>query len=99
MTPLDIFHAVVIETATTFTQHRDELRDLRPSFWASLADLEFATDGTESRDNVIASFQAAYKRLGSPGDFGYGTPCGDALRGLYKAYSDYLAVTQEPAHA
>lgn len=70
---------------------KKEFRDLRPHFWASLADLRLiavSLDGTD--EEVIMSFSQARRHLGAPGDFGYGTPCGDALKAFYNHYSDFI---------
>ena len=46
---------------------------------ASMAEMEAALKAAE---DAIAAIKAAF---GAPGDYGYGTPQGDALFALYKA--------------
>ena len=73
----------------TFAEHKDELADLRPSFWSSLADFRYAFDEPDPDAELEEAFKLGYKRWGAPGDFGYGTPCGEALRQLYNAWNIY----------
>lgn len=81
--------------ATTFSQpkHKRKLRDLSPRFWVALMDLELACGG-EDWDQLKLDFKAAYRYLGAPGDFGYGTPCGDALRAVYDTWNALCAAKQ-----
>ena len=67
-----------------FGAYRDELRDLNPTFWVALESLADLTE-FNTRDEICSRFLLACRYLGAPGDFGYGTPCGDALRRLYEA--------------
>lgn len=78
--------AAVLKCAETFSQApRRQLSDLSPRFWVALMDLEIAA--ADSDDNeLLAELQKAYHQLGAPGDFGYDTPCGGALRKLYDAW-------------
>lgn len=72
----------------TFIAHRDELNDLKPECWYQIGFLF----GTSLRENspaeLLSVLRTARPHLGAPGDFGYGTPCGDALRALYDAAND-----------
>ncbi|WP_109046773.1 hypothetical protein ABNQ39_20875 [Azospirillum sp. A26] len=43
------------------------------------------------------AIREVYKAVGSPGDFGYGTPQGAALRNLYDAYNEICATLKERA--
>lgn len=43
------------------------------------------------RDQTVAEFfRSKYKLLGAPGDFGYGTACGDSLKMLYDRFNEFL---------
>ena len=76
----------VLNCCEVFSHHKKELGDLSPSFWSALSDLQgivlFA-----SHDQILAALKKHRRTLGAPGDFGYGTPCGDALRAVYDAWS------------
>lgn len=73
-------------------KNKKHLKDLKGSFWAALADLHFVVCVlAPTREEIIAQFRSAYKQLGAPGDFGYGTPCGDSLAAVYDRYNDFLA--------
>lgn len=37
----------------------------------------------ELLDRAITAIHAIYKAVGTPGDYGYDTPTGEALKGLY----------------
>lgn len=64
-----------------------EFSDLSPRFWQSLTMLDDAAYG--SIGDLEAAFQATRRQLGAPGDFGYGTPQGDALKQYYDAWAKY----------
>ncbi len=72
-----------------FEKHRRELKDLRPLFWAALRDIENAADQDDFA-LLKTHFPKWSTLLGAPGDFGYGTPCGDALRTLYESWNRLL---------
>ena len=63
MSTLDALHQAAVHASRTFAENKKKLGDLRPSFWAALTDFEFATDGSEGRDAVIAAFKQAYPNL------------------------------------
>lgn len=73
-----------------FVAHKRELDDLPPKFWAALAELHHEADRAHFEEDRIAYIKRALvvasKQLGAPGDFGYGTPHGEALRNLYVAW-------------
>lgn len=99
------FVAAVAAANETFNKNKRKLRDLSPRFWVALMDLEFITD-SENWGDVKKAFKDCYRYLGAPGDFGYGTPCGDALRKVYdtwnalcKVEETRLAETAPPAAA
>ena len=76
-------------------KHKKKLKDLSPRFWVALMDLELSC-GQDDWGQLKIDFRAAYRYLGAPGDFGYGTPCGDSLRGVYDKWS-LLCKAKEPA--
>lgn len=69
-----------------FTSHSRELSDLRPSFWTALGRL-VAYARLDAPTMVAEVIANEHRQFGAPGDFGYGTPCGDALRELYDAHN------------
>ena len=72
-------------------KHRKKYKDLSPRFWVALMDLELSCD-CEDWKQLKTDFAKCYRFLGAPGDFGYGTPCGDALRAVYDSWNKlYLA--------
>ena len=81
------FADAVRHAARTFNQpkHKRKLRDLSPRFWVALLDLELSCQEEHWEE---------LKRLGAPGDFGYGTPCGDALRAVYDSWNALCAARQ-----
>lgn len=82
----------------TFRERVQELDRLRvsskefgPREKRAITDLVTAviqSDGV--MQSLRLAFAAAYKALGAPGDFGYGTPEGKALQRLYQAWNDAL---------
>lgn len=80
------FIAVVLSAARTFEMSKEELSDLPRQFWVAMMDLELGCN-SKDWDELVATFKSARKQLGSPGDFGYGTPCGDALRDVYNSWN------------
>lgn len=77
----------------TFDEHKRKLLDLSPRFWVALLVLE-AGCAEANWDELRKTFGAAHRRLGAPGDFGYGTPCGDALRDVYDSWGVLCAAHQ-----
>lgn len=80
------FYDRVAWARRTFQKHKWELADLKPAFWLCFEELELSADLADVED-LILSFRKARKVLGAPGDFGYGTPCGEALKELYNEWS------------
>ena len=96
MTEEHIKFADAVRHATqTFNdpKHKRKLRDLSPRFWIALLDLELACE-EQDWDELKLSFKDAYRFFGAPGDFGYGTPCGDALRAVYDTWNVLCAAKQ-----
>lgn len=79
------FYLDVSYARQVFDKHRFQLSDLSPRFWEAFQKLEKSADQSDWTDLKLA-FDEARKQLGAPGDFGYGTPCGDALRVLYESW-------------
>jgi hypothetical protein len=52
-----------------------------------------------SVDECKQAFNAAYRVLGAPGDFGYGTPEGDAMKGVYDSWNKALQEHREACSA
>ncbi len=88
---LESFKRAVIKAHATFAKNKKELSDLSPRFWVAWMDLEMAIEFTVPISELKEEFQKSYKQFGSPGDFGYGTPCGDALKAVYEAWSAVVA--------
>jgi len=87
-------------TRQVFEKHRRKLKDLSEKFWLSLRRLERSAESDEL-DALRAVFSEVHKQLGAPGDFGYGTPCGDALKTLYDSWNKLIkqtSVEQSPAN-
>lgn len=89
------FAAAVRHASRTFNdpKHKKHLRDLSPRFWVALLDLVLDCEN-EDWSELCVTFKAASRQLGSPGDFGYGTPCGDAIQDLYRRWNE-LCDTQK----
>jgi hypothetical protein len=63
----------------------NDVSDLPPKFWVLIDDLRTAWN-VKNLDEIRRLVREHHRSvLGAPGDFGYGTPCGDALRNLYDA--------------
>lgn len=87
------------DAANVFSAHREELADLKPDFWAAIAGFQLAP-ASWSADQLIVAVTGSHRVLGAPGDFGYGTPCGDALRRVYDLTNQLIdAQTQQAATA
>lgn len=93
------FDEAVVHCHKTFNEpeHKQEMSDLSPRFWVALLDLKLACESADW-DELAATFQASYRQLGSPGDFGYGTPCGAALNNVYKRWGE-LCRSRKPQPA
>lgn len=61
-------------------QKKREYRDLSPRFWVAWLDLELAIRDVLPFDELKVVFKQAYRYIGAPGDFGYGTPQGKGLQ-------------------
>lgn len=83
------FVAAVQHCVKTFHQpkHKKKFRNESPRFWCALLDLEQSCK-EENWKLLCKAFKECYRYLGAPGDFGYGTPCGDALRDVYDRWND-----------
>lgn len=77
------------ECCEAFEAARRDLQDLSPRFWAALIDLRTAADGLDPLPLplLLAEIRRVHRTLGAPGDFGYGTREGKALRALYGAFA------------
>ena len=100
---LQEFAMAVRHASSTFNdpKQKKHLRDLSPRFWVALLDLVLDCEN-EDWSQLRATFNQAYRQLGAPGDFGYGTPCGDALKDLYYRWNELcqcqrFAVALQPA--
>ena len=86
----------ILECERQFYLHRGELSDLGSRFWAALGYIIMtAVMADDSRSDprsdaaiITKSIAANHRILGAPGDFGYGTPCGEALRNLYDRHRE-----------
>lgn len=75
--------------APIFLERRESLNDLSPAFWVAIGTIQGAAMSSDTA--TIASAVKQFRRtLGAPGDFGYGTACGDAIRILYDATRVFL---------
>ena len=87
------------ETAFYDPKERKKLTDLRPAFWHSLGHvvLSAALADTPESDAVemTKAIGKSHRQLGAPGDFGYGTPCGDALRTLYDRHNEVCGLLMD----
>lgn len=77
---LAAFKRAVIKAHAAFAKEKKSLCDLSPRFWAAWMD-----------DEIRDQWKKSYKQFGAPGDFGYGTPCGDELKAVYDAWRDVVA--------
>lgn len=73
--------------ATTFYRQRQKIEEngkypLGWKFWRGIEALALV-HGAMQPDDLIYIVRKHHQCLGAPGDFGYGTPCGDALRAVY----------------
>jgi len=86
----DAVYFAIGKLRTAMHENKAELSDLRPPFWAALTQLareaEMCVDAADPIAQIKAALVKASKQLGAPGDFGYGTPHGQALRNLYVAW-------------
>lgn len=88
---LESFKRAVIKAHAAFCKEKKNLSDLSPRFWVAWLDLETAMEFQAPFDELREQWKKSYKQFGSPGDFGYGTPCGDGLKAVYDAWRDLVA--------
>jgi hypothetical protein len=84
---LELFKQAVIHAHEAFSKNKKELTDLPRRFWGAWMDLEMACEWKVPFEELKGEFQKSYKIIGAPGDFGYGTPCGDSLKAVYEAWN------------
>lgn len=89
---LKAFTEAVQTAHAAFTKNKRQLSDLSPRFWVAWLDLEAALRDGVPFDELSSVFRSAYKRFGSPGDFGYGTPEGDGLAKVYRSWGELCKV-------
>ena len=86
-------------------KEKKQLSDLRPAFWHALGSVVLSAALVDSPESdaveITRAIGKARKQLGAPGDFGYGTPCGDALRNLYDRHNEVcrLLINQKDKEA
>lgn len=88
---LEAFKQAVIKAHAAFAKEKKELSDLSPRFWVAWMDLEMALEFAVPFEELRDQWKKSYKQFGSPGDFGYGTPCGDGLKAVYDAWREVVA--------
>ena len=72
-----------------FLAEADRLRDMPSMFWVWLGILS-GKSSSDRPGTLIDWVNSARAVLGAPGDFGYGTPCGDAIKKMYDAHDDLV---------
>jgi hypothetical protein len=100
MQELDNFAQAVTHARRTFEARKAELLDLNWKFWRAfeMLDLACQIDG-EDWHELDRTFAECRPQLGAPGDFGYGTPCGEALRAVYDTWTLLVKSRSVPAAA
>lgn len=88
---LEAFKLAIIKAHAAFAKSKKKLSDLSPRFWVAWMDLEMVMEFQAPFDEIKAEFQKSRKQFGSPGDFGYGTLCGDCLKAVYDAWGAVVA--------
>ena len=88
---LELFKRAVIKAHAAFAKNKKKLTDLSPRFWVAWMDLEMAMKFQVPFDELREQWKKSYKQFGAPGDFGYGTPCGDGLKLVYDAWQELNA--------
>lgn len=66
-------------------EHREALRLLSRAMGLDRLVTRAAAGETISRDELVEIRNRVYLTMGTPGDWGYGSPLGEALRKLYDA--------------
>lgn len=86
------WRAAMFEATITLTRScvldRRRLDDLSDKFWTSLVELCDFFGGVFPEELPVKLIREWFRQLGAPGDFGYGTPVGDALRRFYETYNN-----------
>lgn len=90
---LATFKQSVIKAHAAFAKKKKCLSDLSPRFWAAWMDLEMSLEFGATFDELREQAKKSFKQFGAPGDFGYGTPCGDGLKAVYDAWRDVVAAS------
>ena len=90
------FRDSVKHAHSEFLKNKDDLSDLSPRFWVAWLNLEIACEPGVSFDDLKSEVLSCCKHFGSPGDFGYGTPCGDSLLAVYDAWRSVVAEHSMP---
>lgn len=88
---LEQFKRAVIKAHAAFAKNKKKLTDLSPRFWGAWMDLEMAMEFQVPFEELREQWKKSYKQFGAPGDFGYGTPCGDGLKMVYDAWRELNA--------
>lgn len=81
-----MFEAVCVMMGHSLLR-RKLLGDLPDSFWLAQVELVELFGGHFPDTLPVDKLRGWWKSLGAPGDFGYGTPVGDALRNLYDTFN------------
>jgi hypothetical protein len=77
--------AAMRAAAAAFGRHQADLTDLGPSFWVAVDSLTLAADSADDACDLLRIVKQYSRRLGAPGDFGYGRSPGEDLRRMYDA--------------
>lgn len=96
---LELFKQAVIKAHAAFAKNKKKLTDLSSRFWVAWMDLEMALEFQVPFEELRDQWKKSYKQFGAPGDFGYGTPCGDGLKAVYDAWRDLNAASPPPVTA
>lgn len=72
-------------------------REFKEREKVAVADLMTAASEATSVAECKAAFSSAYRVLGAPGDFGYDSPEGQAMQGVYQAWNKALQEAREAA--
>lgn len=62
-------------------------------------ELSQCAENAKHPSEMRESFRDAYRLLGAPGDFGYGSPEGDALQDVYSRWNAALQAEKQSAGA
>ena len=90
---LAAFKDAVTKAHAAFAKKKKSLSDLSPRFWVAWMDLEMSLEFGTTFEEIREEAKKSFKQFGSPGDFGYGTPCGDALKTVYDAWRNVVAAS------